>query len=533
MTLPIKASELDMTLPTQAYAGGASEEPERRGPGGAEMGNPQAAPAGRDGDTAVWRAVVKGKLPKVEELAARGQLTSGRMQDQNGHSVFWNAVAFQQPEVALWLLRRFPPGPEPGVDLAEEHARRGDTLLHLCLYLTEFRGPAAEVFSTVFASPEVRRERVNENGQTFLHVAAARLNFWVLRLVLSRAPELVGVFCAKDKDGMSPTDTLMRRVGALSGALPDRPSVQALGPEARLPSWSPLASFRPRVRRTMGFEAAPPFADLMLEVEDMSAEGGVARAAVHRVVVAVGSRRLHQHIRELPAGATFRLDPLCCHSGEVLDAVVSFLYSGEVGDLPQDAFLLWQLVCLCTQYALPAPLAEYARTALVSVIDEPRHAPVAPVLMQAADKVGLTAEERGFVARAVLRFPAASAGTEGPPGGKARPQALLAAITETEALVFGPQPARPKAAGAGGSPLAPALRAAAPPVESGQPTPSPRDLQHAASHGVVPSLASGQPAPRAVQHAANHGVLPSLASGQPAPRVLQHAASHGVLLTAS
>ncbi|CAK0805684.1 unnamed protein product, partial [Prorocentrum cordatum] len=101
-------------------------------------------------------------------------------------------------------------------------------------------------------------------------------------------------------------------------------------------------------------------------------------------------------------------------ASQVLDAVVNFLYSGEVGDLQQDAFLLWQLVCLCTQYALPAPLAEHARTALVAVIDEPRHAPVAPVLMQAADKVGLTTEERGFVACAVLRCPAASAGTEGP-----------------------------------------------------------------------------------------------------------------------
>ncbi|CAK0798923.1 unnamed protein product [Prorocentrum cordatum] len=234
MTLPIKLSELDMTLPIKAWTDGAGEGPALDAAPLAEVRRSQAAPAAArsDGDAAVWRAVVKGRLPKVQELAARGQLTSGRMQDHNGHSVFWNAVAFQQPEVALWLLRRFPPGPEPGVDLAEEHARRGDTLLHLCLYLTEFRGPAAEVFSAIFASPEVRRERANEGGQTFLHVAAARLNFWVLRLVLSRAPELVGLFCARDKHGLSPTDALMRRVGEVSGAVPDRPSVRALGPEA-------------------------------------------------------------------------------------------------------------------------------------------------------------------------------------------------------------------------------------------------------------------------------------------------------------
>jgi len=74
-------------------------------------------------DQRLWHAVVEGNIKMLEELANQGVLSSGRVSDHNMHSVFWNAVAFQQLHAALWLLKRFPPDAVGGVDMREVHAR--------------------------------------------------------------------------------------------------------------------------------------------------------------------------------------------------------------------------------------------------------------------------------------------------------------------------------------------------------------------------------------------------------------------------
>ena len=44
---------------------------------------------------------------RVQQLVAWGALGQGTWADARGHSVLWNAVAFEQPQVAL-----YPPFPE-------------------------------------------------------------------------------------------------------------------------------------------------------------------------------------------------------------------------------------------------------------------------------------------------------------------------------------------------------------------------------------------------------------------------------------
>lgn len=409
-------------------------------PAGSLSTSESAGAAAREGHASgsaeVWHAVVEGNLSKLVELAAQGVLNSGRMLDHNGHSIFWNAVAFQQPEVALFLLQRFPPGEAPftSVDLGEVHARRGDSLLHLCLYLSDFSTSAAEVFRSVFRageSPQAPRELANQHGQTFVHIAAARLNFWVLRFILSNSPDTAVLFQRRDSMGHTPLEILLRRFREITGFKLTRPAPLAPPPSEKLPPWSELRRYVPR---SSGSAATLPFADLIVEVEDRASEDGVARVQAHRVVLAANSGIFHKKLQSLPIGKPLHLDPLCCRSVEVLLVVLSFLYSGELAcAFQEDAFLLWQLLCLCTQYALPAPLAVYARTALLHSLGSARHAPVVPVLLQAADKVGLTSDE-GLYAACVLLSSAQA--VPGASGNEAQAQALLSALAEVERSVL-------------------------------------------------------------------------------------------------
>merc|ERR1712226_327962 len=103
---------------------------------------------------------------------------------------------------------------------------------------------------------------------------------------------------------------------------------------------------------------------------------------------------------------------------------MDFLYSGVLNcGFADDAFLLWQLLCLCVQYALPA---------LVHVLVNPMHAPVLPALFFAADKVGLTPDERCFAACVLLKNPAAALGSigDGPSRTEGAVHLLLAALAE-------------------------------------------------------------------------------------------------------
>lgn len=386
----------------------------------------------------IWHAIVDGDLRTLEGLVAGGQLSSGRLLDHNGHSVFWDAIAFQQPDIALWLLRQFPPG-EPlgqGVHLGEIHARRNDSLLHLCLYLNQFTAGAADVFKAIFtgtAASSPPRELANHSGLTFVHIAAARLNFWALRTALSLDSGTAALFHKPDLQGQTPLATMLRCAEEAAGPMtrlpPARPPVQPV-------PWSPLARHMPKGPST----EAPPFADLIVEVEDPHAEGGVARVHVHRIVLSANSKAFDMVLRQMPRGETLRVDSQCCRSVEVLLAMLKFLYVGEVScqHFAGDAIMLWQLLCLCAQYNLPAPLTAYARTALLASLSSgDRQDQLLPALLLMADQVELTPLERAFAALALLAAPATLAAVRG--GHEAQARVLLAALTEVERHVLAAQ----------------------------------------------------------------------------------------------
>lgn len=383
----------------------------------------------------IWQAVVAGDLQTLEGLVRTGQLSSGRLLDHNGHSVFWDAMAFQQPDLALWLLRQFPPKDNSlGVDLGEVHARRHDSLLHLCLYLDHFTTGAAELFRVIFTGTDASRpprELSNLSGLNFVHIAAARLNFWALRTALSFDSGIAALFHKPDVEGRTPLDTILRCAEESAGPMTRRPPAQL----PNWPShWSPLAQHVPQ-----GSDSEPPpFADLVIEVEDPCAEGGVASVHVHRVVLSANSKAFDLAVRLMPPGETLRVDAQCCRSVEVLLAMLRFLYVGEVAcqSFEGDAGMLWQLLCLCAHYDLPTPLTAYARTALLAALSasDHRQEELLPALLLMADQVKLMPIERSFTALALLAAPEALASVRG--GDEAQARVLLAVLAEVERHVF-------------------------------------------------------------------------------------------------
>jgi len=225
-----------------------------------------------------------------------------------------------------------------------------------------------------------------------------------LRFALAETLESVSLFKQRDANGLSPLVILFRRVQEVLGTDACSPPAVPPPPESHVPPWIRLAQHAPQ---RVGEERVP-FGDLLLEVEDPSREGGVARIAAHRVVLSAGSDVLRRELRQLSPGVPLRVDAQSCCSGNVLLAAVRFMY-GDVKAccLISDAFLLWQLLCLCTQYAFPATLAEYARAALLHSLRLLEHAPLMGMLLQAADKVNLAPAERVFVAAMLVADPAA------------------------------------------------------------------------------------------------------------------------------
>jgi len=386
----------------------------------------------------LWQAVAKGDLQTLEELVSKDVLSSGRLLDLNGHTIFWNALAFQQPEVALFLLATFPPGTEvgTGVNLQEVHPKLGDTLLHLCLCVTHFSEPAAELFRRIFiggfagdaaerggtaSDHKVLWCQENRDGQTFFHVAADRLNFWVLRFALSWSPEIASLLWSCDSKGRCPLEELLQRVQA-PVVPPGPPTLQA----SQL-AWLDFSKYAPS-------SVAPAFADVELQVEDVAAESGTSSVMAHRAVLGACSSTLHDMLLHADASRPFCIDPMCCRSRRVLVCVLDFVYHASLScDFADDGFLLWQLLCLCVQYGLPQPLTRYARSTLMQTLSDQKFASIMPVLLQACHEVGLSSEEVCFVACAILRSPeAALPDGHGKEAQDQQTQVLLAALAEVE-----------------------------------------------------------------------------------------------------
>jgi len=437
-----------LPIPGVAYSPRAPEAPGEALASTVDLPFTASSRAVLPSESAIWQAVLAGDVRRLEELAVRGALTSGCLQDCNGHSIFWDAVAFHQPEVALWLLQRFPPGLHHGVgvELGELHPRRGDSLLHLTASLPHFTAAAAELFlrlllgGEAFAPAPLRHK--SREGRNFVHAAAYHLNFWILHSVLSSVPDGAVLFTERDNVGLSPLSLLLRRAEASAGTPPPpMPTPSTLAPEVHMPDWWPLPRHLPRGCWGAAGDVAetPPFADVWLEVEDPAAKDNLFRVAANRVILAAGSPVFHKEVKKLPPGEPLRVHPECCRSGEALMIVLRFLYGGD----PRSVFAaqpmdLWQLWRLCIRYRLPAPLAMHTRAALLQSLSETRGATMLPVVLEAADEADLAPAEASHLAWKLLSQPDVLEGLseDGGDGSSPRAKALASALLRVERHVL-------------------------------------------------------------------------------------------------
>lgn len=368
----------------------------------------------------VWRAVVDGDVRTMEAVICQGGLVSGRTRDPQGHSVLWDAIAFGSPEMALLLLRSFPPDMACGVDLGELHPRNGNSLLHLVSGQQVFTPQAEGLFAMIFERmPEAYRMHRNVRGQTFLHVAAGRLRTWVLKFAAVRGLETL--FGAPDAAGWTPRSVLEHRLSEL-GIASQVPARKVAG-SARLPPWCRLAALQPPAPGSR-----PPFADVAVEVQD--AHRGAVELHAHCIILAGCSPVWHKALsvarrdgalergREaqvaaleaVPAPVRLPLDPTICSSSDVALFALRFLYTGETEcGFQGDVRAMLQLVRLCSACALPAPLRAWAVDALLACLDGVASAQEAAalLLLHEGDEIGLEPVERCFVARRLLASDAA------------------------------------------------------------------------------------------------------------------------------
>merc|ERR1712048_1553437 len=123
--------------------------------------------------------------------------------------------------------------------------------------------------------PEALRSHRNKKGQNFLHVAAGRLNFWILKFAAERGLETL--FSGTDEAGWSPCSLLEYHLSTRK--LGEQPPGPKNLTDACLPSWCSLGALQlPEPN------SKPAFADVILEVEDE--HRGNVKVHAHRVILA-------------------------------------------------------------------------------------------------------------------------------------------------------------------------------------------------------------------------------------------------------
>jgi len=356
----------------------------------------------------LWHAVTSGNLEIVETIIYQGGLVSGQTRDQTGHSVFWDAVAFQQADVALLLLKHFTPGTPHGVDLMETHHRNGNSLLHLISSIKNFTPSATELFWKVFSEiPEGMYRHCNARGQTFVHTAAGHLNLWILKCAANGG--LFADFSALDNAGWSPRRLLDYHLSSWRIAEEIPPAKPLPVERCRIPPWC---------RLPIPGSVESPFTDVVVTVCEESSGAGALKLPAHAVVLATISSEWHRELQlawKSGSGApvVLTVDPESCRSGQVLNYVLNFAYTGDVScSFETNGPLLWQLLCLCARYNLPSTLSERAKVALLRCLNDPLCGNTIPALLRDAKDVGLSALERQFVARHFISQDAAWHGAE-------------------------------------------------------------------------------------------------------------------------
>lgn len=342
----------------------------------------------------LWQAVVEGDVQKLLEIMRRGDLTSGRLADDNGHSVLWHAIAWKRVDIALLLLRHFPPASLHGVDITELHPRTANSLLHIAAALPWAPGGEAEpLFLSIFdAMPESLWSHRNSRGQSFAHIAAATLNFGLLRLAIARG--LAALLVLKDDSGASPQSLLAKQLLSDQETSLSSPNFE----ESRLPAWFPLAA------------CSSLFADAVIEVFD-GETGELHTMAAHRIVLAAYSDIWHHMLtdaarRKMPA--VLQIAPEICASPCVLRRLIAYLYSSwlPAGELTASESL--QLLRLSADYQIRGPLQSLACHALLSRAAEPAEPGVATVIAEAFrchGRLGIDAQSLEVLAIRQLALP--------------------------------------------------------------------------------------------------------------------------------
>merc|ERR1719487_2110342 len=118
------------------------------------------------GSAELWHAIHLGDEQVIRRMVATGDCNA-RMRDASGHSVFWHAIAFGHNSIAQFLLDSFPVGKDGGIDIAEVHHKRQDTLLHLMCSGRNFGEGEAAIFRKLCeVAPAGVMEQRNTSGAT-------------------------------------------------------------------------------------------------------------------------------------------------------------------------------------------------------------------------------------------------------------------------------------------------------------------------------------------------------------------------------
>mmetsp|Transcript_76414 Transcript_76414/g.224180 ORF Transcript_76414/g.224180 Transcript_76414/m.224180 type:complete len:907 (+) Transcript_76414:69-2789(+) len=339
-----------------SWAGGGVDETGVVGSGA--IPSPQVTAAG---SAELWHAVHIGDQATVEAMINK-DFCNATMRDASGHSVMWHAVAFNHVGLANLMLDAFPPGTERGVEVAEIHPRKGDTLLHLLCQSKTFGTQLAHLFKRVAAaSPPTLFQKVNRAGLTFFQIAASSLNFWVLTFVLrnfhAQAKALVCM----------PNNAPMRNVAEVIA--------QPLPPEFSHPIPFP-EHFRVAELLQQDELGTVPYADVAFDVGPDNAEVAAGRFLAHRIVVATQSPVLFEALEKLPLTelpkegarvAIFRVDPRI--SQEVWRSALQFMYTGVINcTYARSVDKVVELLRACTMYKLPKPLIDFAQSCLYPLL---------------------------------------------------------------------------------------------------------------------------------------------------------------------
>lgn len=358
-----------------------------------------------------WRAITDGDVRTVASVIQQGGLVSGRTRDPQGHSVFWDACALGVASVAILLITSFPPGSPQGVDLGETHPRNGKSLLHSVAGIQPFLSEEASLFDMIFdRMPEALQLHSARNKQTFLHIAASRANFHVLRLAASRG--LLDAFAEKDDAGWSPLLLLNQQMASLRIA-EQTPPPHSLG-TACMPSWFPLGQLMPNMTEEGNGKGEGLPADMTLNVVDESL--GTVIIPAHRFIVAVGSPVWHKAIQGAEhasknsdgsklAPIVLPLDSGLCRHADIIRCVIRFFYTGAVVDCPflDDGPKLLQLLRLCSALSLADPLRRWAEDALFANLRNGAGLEVILPTLSEGTSLKLKKDRILFVSRCLLR----------------------------------------------------------------------------------------------------------------------------------